>query len=90
VAFAGLYLGENLVVVFGLIGLVTSITSLLNTGGIRIGEASAERKEAKRRAQAEREADDRHRAYIEDVHARRARRAERERLRDMYKDPPDR
>ncbi len=83
ISLVGLFEDWSLVAFFGLMGLVTSFGTLLNSGGIRFGEVFADRRArkedeaAKRRAQAKKE------IFLGDVMAREKEREERERLRKI-------
>ena len=83
VTISGFATSRGLIEIFGLMGIMASVMFLLNTGGIKFGEAAADRrsrKDEEARLQRERAKND---AYLGDVAARAREREEQERLRKL-------
>ncbi len=86
VIIAGLWRFGGLVVVFGLIGVLTSYRYLVDSGGVRFKEFSEDRKDKKAvRAVTKRE-EEQKTIYVDEVVARQIKREEEERLRKMFED----
>lgn len=68
---------------FGLVGFVTSLGTLLQTGGIRFQEAFEDRKHRKEVEAVKQREKDRQGAYLDEVAARERERKEQERLRKL-------
>ena len=79
-----LFKGDGFIGLFGLMGTISSVQMLLNSGGIRFKEVFQDRQKAKDiQAQKKREKQ-RTEAYLSDVKDRESARAEKERLRKMF------
>jgi len=72
--------------IFGLIGLLTSVMTLLQTGGIRMGEFFADRRARKEDEAAARRRKEKNENYVAEVNARQREREEKERLRKLLGD----
>jgi Zn-dependent protease len=80
---------RRLALIFALIGLLTSLGTLLQTGGIRFGEMFADRRERKDREAAKKRERAKTEAYLSDVASRQRQREERERLRKLLESSLD-
>jgi Zn-dependent protease len=69
---------------FGLMGFITSLMTLQNSGGIRFGEGAAQRKERQEEMKTAKATERRETAYYDDVKRREKEREERERLRKLF------
>lgn len=79
----------DLVMLFAIVGFLASLSTLLQTGGVRFGEPFADRR-ARQEMQAQRAREAaRHREYVDDVQSREKRRQEQERLRKILGESPD-
>lgn len=76
-------LNENYLGLFGFVGFLVSLQTLLNTGGIQFGEFFRDRKVRKEEEAFRRQSKDRQERYLDDVTARERERAEQERLRKL-------
>ncbi len=76
--------GNAFVGIFGLMGTVSSVQTLLNSGGIKFGEVFADRKDAQEMAAQRMREVERKEAYLTDVRTREKERGEKERLRRMF------
>lgn len=79
----GFATGRDYATYFGLIGFVSCLIHLLGTGGIRFGEAAADRRHAKEMEMVKRREAERSGAYLDEVNARLREREEQERLRKL-------
>lgn len=85
----GMFTGQNFVAIFGLMGLITSLMTLLSSGGIRFGEATADRKVRQEDEAARKRSQAKSREYLDDVNKRQKDREERERLRKLFESSLD-
>ena len=83
-----LYYDRSFVALFGFIGLVTSYLALRGSGGVRLREVTADRRERKENEERCRRQQERHQDYMADIEARLRERAERERLRKLFEEGP--
>jgi Zn-dependent protease len=79
----GLITGTGYLGLFGLVGFITSLGTLLQTGGIRFQEAFEDRKHRKEVEAVKQREKDRQGAYLDEVAARERERKEQERLRKL-------
>lgn len=79
----GFLTGRDYATYFGLIGFVSCLIHLLSTGGVRFGEAAADRRSAKEMQAVKRREAERTAAYMDEVNARLREREEQERLRKL-------
>jgi Zn-dependent protease len=75
---------DSFVGLFGLMGTVASVQTLLGSGGIRFGEVFDDRRNARELAAQKRREKERSDAYLDDVRAREKEREEKERLRKVF------
>jgi Zn-dependent protease len=76
--------GDSFVGLFGLMGTVASVQTLLNSGGIRFREFFDDRRAAKEMQAQKKREQERSQTYLDDVYAREKEREEKERLRKMF------
>jgi Zn-dependent protease len=79
----GIISKADFLLIFGVISLVTSIATLVQSGGIRMGEVFADRRARKEDEAAARRRKEKNEAFVADVHARQREREEQERLRKL-------
>lgn len=82
----GFVVHRDFVCLFGLIGFITSLMTLLNSGGVRFGEFWADRRARKEEEAFRKRADSRNLAYLTEVQDRARKREEEERLRRILGD----
>ncbi len=85
----GLYFELPYGSLMGIMGLISSYMVLAQTGGIRFGELTADRRERKEKAAYRAKKEAQSQAYLGDVYSREKERAENERLRKMFEDSAD-
>jgi hypothetical protein len=79
----GILTEQSFISIFGLMGLVASAMTLMQTGGIRFGESFRQRRSRKEDEARRRREREKHEAYQGEVFSRQKERAERERLRKL-------
>ena len=95
VAHLGLIIGPPMLVycfatgrgfggIFAFVGLITSVQTLLMSGGIKFSEVFADRKDARAMAAQRQREVARKEAYLDDVRSRENERADKERLRKLF------
>lgn len=82
----GLSAHDNFIAAFGFIGLLTSLSTLSQLGGLHFNEFFARRRSRRERDEYRARQDQKHRSYIEEVQARSREREERARLRKLFED----
>jgi Zn-dependent protease len=80
----GWFTNAGYMALFGLMGFITSLMTLTQSGGIRFGEGLADRKVKQEEQRSAKATEKREQAYYDDVRRREQDRAERERLRKMF------
>ena len=76
--------GQNFIFLFGIMGIFSSVMTLLNSGGIRFREVFDDRKAKQQLLADKKREEERSSAYIDEVRAREKEREEKERLRKMF------
>lgn len=89
VALYGLLSKSGFFTIFGIIGFVTSLSVLLQSGGVRFRETLDDRRDRKELEEAKRREHARTQAYLDDVRGREKEREEQERLRRILEGPGD-
>jgi hypothetical protein len=79
----GIVIDQWMLMIFGLMGAVASVMTLLNSGGIRFGEALQDRRARKEEEAFKRRQKQKTEDYLADVAARAREREEQERLRKL-------
>jgi hypothetical protein len=88
-ALYGLFTHNDFYLYFGLIGAVFSAGALLNSGGIKFGEALDDRRAQKEMIELKKRAEARNQAYLGEVSARERERQDKERLRRILEGPDE-
>ncbi|MEI8281962.1 MAG: site-2 protease family protein, partial [Armatimonadota bacterium] len=76
--------GQKFIFLFGIMGIFSSVMTLLNSGGIRFSEAFDDRKAKQQLLADKKREEERSGAYLDEVRAREKEREEKERLRKMF------
>lgn len=88
-ALYGLLTSNSFVTIFGIMGFVTSLGTLLQTGGVKPREALDDRRDRKELEVVKQRQQARTQAYLGDVRDRERERQEQERLRRILEGPPN-